>query len=104
MSPEEYDNINKLLDEAHNKAMSSKEAGRQMIIDAKINTIPMKEPEKEAKQIKALELADKMLDHIGCVNGCVDGMIIINGEPSEPCQWCNERMLIKEDLKDLNKL
>lgn len=57
------------------------------------NYITLEQHEEDKKEVgEILNLAVKMLNHIGCVNPSCDrkGAIQVAEDEWEPCQWCDE--------------
>ena len=51
--------------------------------------------------IEALELASKMINHVGCINSGCDrkGAIQVAEDEWDQCQWCHERDLVNKALQ-----
>lgn len=51
--------------------------------------------------IEALELASKMINHVGCINSGCDrkGAIQVAEDEFEPCQWCHEKYIVNKALQ-----
>lgn len=79
-------------------------ANAELIADA-FNTanetqlLPSELKEQRDELFKALNVANAMITHVGCVQGCNKGTT----HDGEQCQWCDESSLIKniiDKIKD----
>ena len=55
----------------------------------------------EHELLKALTIANGMLNHVGCItNGCIGGAIQTSEDDFEQCQWCDEKLFIEKTIAD----
>lgn len=51
--------------------------------------------------VEALKTADKMLNHVGCVQGCIGGAVPDGEDGCYQCQWCDEKSQVSDTLTKL---